>query len=191
MVAGLVAAVALLAWRADRVAAGPVTTDLPRQGQFAAPGEATAAAELEQHLQRHPDDARALVLKARLDMREERFDLAAAGFRKALAASWRVAKDASVWAEAAEALGMAQGGSLVGPPEPLVAQALAVDATNPRALDLAASAAWERGDFAAAARHWRRLLEQIAPDGARRAELSAAIEAADRRARFALPDARR
>ena len=34
------------------------------------------------------------------------------------------------------------------------------------ALSLAATAAYKRGDFAEAARHWQRLLKQLPPDSA-------------------------
>ena len=40
-------------------------------------------AALERHLQKHPRDCRALVFKARLDMRAERFDQAVATYEKA------------------------------------------------------------------------------------------------------------
>ena len=153
--------------------------------------EARAYVELERHLLRQPGDARALVLKARLDMQAQRYELAAAGYRKALEATRsKVARDAAVWVEYAEARGMLQGGTLAGQPQQLVEKALSLDANQPQALDLAGSAAWEQGDFAAASRHWKRLLEQTAPDDARHAALSAAVEAADRRARFALPPPR-
>ncbi len=149
--------------------------------------EAPLYAELERHLRRHPGDARALVLKARLDMQAQRFELAAAAYQRALAAPSKVARDAAVWVEYAEARGMLQGGVLAGQPRQLVEKALALDANNPQALDLAGSAAWEQRDFAAASRYWKRLLEQIAPDDARHAELSAAIERADRSNRLSLP----
>jgi cytochrome c-type biogenesis protein CcmH len=200
-VPALVAAVivaAAMAWFA--IARGParigeaVGSWMPHVPFLSAPvaassGPATVA-ELEQHLQRHPGDARALVLKARLDMQAQRFEPAAQGYRKALEISTKVARDAAVWVEYAEARGMLQQGRLDGEPRQLVDKALALDATNPQALDLAGSAAWERRDFAAAALHWRHLLEQLAPGSARHAELSAAIEAADRRARLSLPPAR-
>ncbi len=148
-----------------------------------------AYAELERHLLRHPGDARALVLKARLDMQAQRYESAAAAYQKALEGSPKVARDAAVWVEYAEARGMLQGGTLVGQPEQLVDKALSLDATHPQALDLAGSAAWERRDFAAASHHWRRLLELTAGDP-RQAELTAAIERAEGLARFSLPPRR-
>ncbi len=48
-------------------------------------------------------------------------------------------------------------------------------------------AAWERRDFAAAVKHWKRLLAQMTPSGGRHAGLSTAIERAHRCARFGRP----
>jgi cytochrome c-type biogenesis protein CcmH len=144
-------------------------------------------AELERYLQRQPSDPRALVLKARLDMRAQRYDLAAAAFEKALAGTSKAANDAGVWVEYAEARGMAQGGTLVGEPLRLVQKALSLDAHHAQALDLAGSAAWEVRDFAKAAMYWTRLLEQIPPGSSRHAELSLAIERAQQRAKLSLP----
>lgn len=154
-----------------------------------AEGEASERlyAELERYLQRQSSDPRALVLKARLDVRAQRYDLAAAAFEKALAGTSKAANDAGVWVEYAEARGMAQGGTLVGEPLRLVQKALSIDAHHAQALDLAGSAAWEVRDFAKAAMYWKRLLEQIPPGSSRHAELSLAIERAQQRAKLSLP----
>jgi cytochrome c-type biogenesis protein CcmH len=152
--------------------------------------DAQAYAELERHLQREPGDARALVLKARLDMQAQRFHAAAETYARALAGPSKVALDAAVWVEYAEARGMLQGGRLAGEPQQLIGKALLLDALNAQALDLAGSAAWEQRDFATASRYWKRLLEQLAPGTARHAELSTAIERAEQRARVALPPLR-
>lgn len=156
-----------------------------RQGGAAA---AQMRVELERHLGRQPGDARALVLLARLEMREERYPQAAAAYEKALADGSKASKDAGVWVEYAEARSMAQGRSLLGEPQRLVQKALALDSEHPGALDLAGSAALERHDYAGAAKYWKRLLPQL-PDGSeRRAELSQAIARAEQRARFMLPE---
>lgn len=144
-------------------------------------------AELQRHLQKQPRDPRALVLKARLDMREQRFTEAVAAFERAVAGNSKAAQDAGVWVEYAEASAMAQGGTLVGAPESLLQRALRLDARHPQALDLAGSAAWEVRDYATAATYWQRLLAQTPPGQTRHAELAAAVERAQRRARLALP----
>lgn len=147
-------------------------------------------AELVDHLRRQPADARARVMKARLDMQAGRYAEAATAYRQALEGPSKAGRDATLWVEYAEARGLLQGGRLAGEPHALVERALALDPDHPRALDLAGSAAWEQHDFAAAARHWRRLLGLLTDDPARRGELGAAIERAEQRTRFALPSQR-
>jgi cytochrome c-type biogenesis protein CcmH len=159
------------------------------QGGLPAAGEAAQGlqAELAQHLARQPDDPRALVLKARLDMRAERFGDAAAAYGRALQGRSKAVNDAGIWAEYAEAKALAQGGQLAGEPVRLLQRALSIDARHPLALDLAGSAAWEVRDFAKAAMYWKRLLELIPAGEPRHAELRTAIQRAEQRARFALP----
>lgn len=182
-------AAAPVAAGAPLASAAPVALAVP----VAAGGDAVAHAyaELEGQLRKQPKDARALVLKARMDVQAERWEMAAAGFQKALDIAPKVARDAGVWAEYAEARGMAQGGTLLGPAMELVDRALALDPAHPQALDLAGSAAWERRDFSAAVGYWKRLLQQIPPSDGRHAELSMAIERAQQNAKFELPSTAR
>ena len=149
-----------------------------------------ALAELQQHLQRQPGDARAWVMKARLDMQAQRYEQAAAGFERALQGKSKAIGDAGLWVEYAEARGMQQGGTLAGAPRQLVDKALSLDPDHPQALDLAGSAAWEAGEFTLAASHWKRLLAQIPEGSPRHVQLSSAIQRAEQRARFALPPSR-
>lgn len=144
-------------------------------------------AELDRHLQKQPRDYRALVFKARLEMRAERFDQAVAAYEKAVAGRSKAVNDPGVWVEYAEARAMAQGGTLAGEPLRLVHRALGIDARHAQALDLAGSAAWELRDYANAAMYWQRLLPQLTPGETRHAELTGAIERAQRLARLSLP----
>lgn len=148
---------------------------------------AATLAELEAHVGRSPKDARAWVMLARLRMQADRFAPAADAYATAIEVSPKVAADPGVWCEYADALGMAQGGSLAGRPRELIDRALALDAAHPRALEMAGSAAYEARDYRAAAGHWRRLLAQLASGTPEHAQLAAAIERAERRARFSLP----
>lgn len=182
----------LYAWRADAAA-----TEQDQQaaiGQFLAsseqPGPEHVYSQLERQLERYPSDARARILKARLDMQRGRFEEAAAGYARALEGASKAARDPDVWVEYAEAAGMVQGRTLIGEPQRLVDKALALDANHPGALDLAGSAAWESRNFSAAASHWKRLLALLPPGSARHAELGLAIERAEQRARVSLPAAR-
>lgn len=122
-----------------------------------------------------PQDGRGWILEARRHMEADRFADAARAYERGLAASRKVAGDAQVWCELADALGMAQGGSLKGRPTELVHKALAVNATHPRALEMAGSAAYEAGDYPRAILYWEQLLSQLPPGTGAHAELTAAI----------------
>jgi cytochrome c-type biogenesis protein CcmH len=142
----------------------------------------TARDELARHLERSPRDGRAWVFLARLDFEAERYADAAAAYGRALAASPKVALDSGVWCEYADALGMAQGGTLAGRPREVVLHALAQNPAHPKALEMAGSAAFEAGEYASAAAYWRQLMAQIAEGVPARVELAAAIARADERA---------
>jgi cytochrome c-type biogenesis protein CcmH len=58
---------------------------------------------------------------------------------------------------------MTRGQSLQGEPESLVRRALEIDPQNLKALALAGTAEFDRGDFAAAARTWERMLPLVPP----------------------------
>lgn len=66
--------------------------------------------------------------------------------------------DATRLTQHAVTLAMAQGSGLAGEPEALIQRALQLEPEHPQALALAGSAAQERGDRAAAKRHWEQLL---------------------------------
>jgi cytochrome c-type biogenesis protein CcmH len=151
---------------ANLASAEPTTIPVEREG-------------LVRHLARNPQDGRGWVLLARIDFDADRFSDAAAAYGKAIAASRKVASDALIWCEYADALGMAQGGRLAGKPSELVARALALDAAHPKALEMAGSAAYERHDYATALRHWRMLLAQLPERSTEHRELAAAIARAE------------
>jgi cytochrome c-type biogenesis protein CcmH len=135
--------------------------------------------ELVRHLARSPRDGRGWVMLARIDFASDRYADAGAAYERAIAASPKVAGDAAVWCEWADALGMAQGGSLEGRPRELVQKALNLNPAHPKALEMAGSAAFEAQDFGTAARYWRELLTLLPARDRAREELAAAIERAD------------
>jgi cytochrome c-type biogenesis protein CcmH len=159
------------------------------------PGSRVSAADdpaafresLARHLARAPSDARSWVMLARADFAADRFADAADSYEKAIAASPKVARDPQVLCELADALGMANGGTLQGRPRELVMKALALNPQHPRALEMAGSAAYDDGDFAGAAAAWGELSAQLPPQSAERRELAAAIERALLRARIVTP----
>ena len=171
-------AVALYAWLGDFRAVDDRRTLDAQAAIDTVPAELLRE-DLAANVARNPRDARSWILLARMDFAADRFTEAAAAYASALAATPTVGKDPGVWCEYADALGMAQGGTLAGRPRELVAQALAQDPAHPRALEMAGSAAFEERDYAAAARHWRALLAQLPPASAEHRELAAAVARAD------------
>ncbi len=145
---------------------------------------------LVRHLARNPRDGRGWTLLARTDFEADRFSDAAQAYARAIATP-KVAADPSIWCEYADALGMAQGGSLAGKPRELIGRALALDPDHPKALEMAGSAAYEQRDYDAAAQYWSTLLARIPPDAPAHRELAAAIARAQRLALVAGPETRR
>jgi cytochrome c-type biogenesis protein CcmH len=173
---GLAIAAGVLAWGISGPDAGTESASLPITREA-----------LTAHLARTPRDGRAWVLLARIEFENDRFPEAAAAFERALDASRKVVLDAGIWCEYADALGMAQGGSLEGRPRELIERALALNSAHPRALEMAGSAAYARGDFASAARHWKQLLVQLAEGTPAYGELAAAVTRAERKAAARMP----
>ena len=136
-----------------------------------------------------PRDARGWVLLARRHAEAERFQAAADAYEKALALPSKVPNDPAVWCEYADALGMTQEGKLAGKPRQLIDHALSLKADHPRALEMAGSAEYELGDYAAALRYWRPLLAQLQPGSQMHEELTAAIARTERLAARTLPAA--
>lgn len=141
---------------------------------FATPSPEARA--LEEHLARTPRDGRGWVLLARMRLAADQFEAAAYAYERALAASSRVAQDPQIWCELADALGMAQGGSLKGRPKELIDTALGLQGTHPRALEMAGSAAFEQRDYSRAVFYWEVLLGQLPPQSNQHRELQAAVE---------------
>lgn len=73
-----------------------------------------------------------------------------------------VPDDARLYADYADTLAMAQGKTLIGQPEALIAKALGLEPDNLKALALSGSVAFEKGEFGKAVVTWERIL-QVAP----------------------------
>jgi len=190
---GIAVALPMFAFALYAVFGDPDALRMNRAASASAGSTADAPAgrdDLVRHLARHPRDGRGWTLLARTDFAADRFTDAAEAYAKALATP-KVAADPSVWCEYADALGMAQGGSLAGKPRELIGRALALDPAHPRALEMAGSAAYEQRDYGAAAQYWSTLLARI-PEGApAHRELAAAVARAQRLALVAGPESRR
>lgn len=140
------------------------------------------AERLAERLKSKPDDAEGWTMLSRSYAVLGQFD-------KAVAAYQHVIKlrpdDAQVFADYADAMAMANGRKLEGEPEKLLKRALELDPDNAKALSLAGTLAFDRGDAALAARHWERALQRIEPGSELANQLQGAL--ADARQRAGLP----
>jgi cytochrome c-type biogenesis protein CcmH len=116
---------------------------------------------LAERLKEKPDDVEGWAMLGRSYSVLDRYPEAAAAYANAVK---RSPKDAQLLADYANALAMAQGQKLEGEPERLIAQALALEPDNVKALMLAGSAAFEKHDFKGAIGHWERILKVAPPD---------------------------
>ncbi len=145
----------------------------------AVPGEhdpAAMIASLEAKLQANPEDAAGWFMLARSYATLGRFAESASALAQVVE---RVPPDPRLLTDYADVLAMAQGRNLQGKPLELVRQALELDPNNEKALNLAASAAYQRQDFAEAARYWRRLLQQLPPGSEAAAGIAAMVKQAE------------
>jgi cytochrome c-type biogenesis protein CcmH len=124
----------------------------------AAPGQEQIVAMVEglaARLKQQPDDAAGWAMLGRSYMALNRPADALAAYRAALKLK---PKDAGALADVADLLALTQGSQLDGEPTRLIEQALAIDPDHLKALALAGAAAYNRGDFKAAVRHWDRVV---------------------------------
>ena len=155
---------------------------MPSQADFA-----TMADRLAERLKTTPDDVEGWTMLGRSYSVLERFPQALQAYQRVLALR---PQDAQAHADVADALAMASGRKLDGQPERLIAQALALDPDNAKALGLAGTIAFERGDAATAARHWERALKATQPGSEMAARLREAVDEARKSAGLAaLPPA--
>lgn len=122
--------------------------------------EANVAA-LAKRLQSNPSDAQGWTMLARSYNSMSRFGEAAGAYAKATELQ---PNDADLWAEYAFVSAMASGEQLAGRPMELVNQALKIDPDNPKALQLAGSAAFQAKDYKKAVEYWQRVLNKVPPD---------------------------
>lgn len=125
------------------------------------------------------DDGESWIRRARAFAESGRFADAAASYAEA---SRRLPPSATILAERADTLAMAQGRRFEGEPDRLIAEALALDPRHVKALALSGTSAYTRGDFAVAARQWRALLAVLPAGGERAREVAERLAEAERRA---------
>ena len=138
--------------------------------------EANVAA-LAKRLQSNPSDAQGWTMLARSYSSMERFGEATGAYAKATDLT---PNDADLWAEYAFASAMANGRKLEGKPMELVDRALKVDPNNPKALGLAANAAFESKNYQKAIDYWQRMMKQMPPNSEVTQTINARINEAKR-----------
>jgi cytochrome c-type biogenesis protein CcmH len=121
----------------------------------------TMIARVREKLAREPDNLEGWVVLARTLYVLDRGKEASEAFERAVALA---PNDASLIADWADAAGMAQGRSLAGPPEALIARALAADPGQWKANALAGSLAFERKQYAQAIEHWQKVKSAVPAD---------------------------
>jgi len=136
-------------------------------------------ARLAAKMRENPEDADGWKMLGRSYMVLERYGEAVDAYAKA---AMRAPRDAQLLADFAEALGMASGQSLRGEPEKLLLRALEIDPKNLKALALAGTVAFDRGDFKAAAGRWERMLPLVPPDSGDARVIRENVEEARKRA---------
>jgi len=122
--------------------------------------EANVAA-LAKKLEQNPNDVSGWIMLGRSYNSLEKYAEASAAYKKATALK---ADDADLWADYAFNLAMANGKKLAGEPTDIINKALKLDPENPKALELAGSAAFEAKDFAQAIKYWEKLLQRTGND---------------------------
>lgn len=146
----------------------PDALSAPSAAAVAADAAASAAEvqalvdALAQRMANEPDNAEGWLLLARSFAVTERYKEASEAYARVVKL---IPPDAQLLADYADVLAVAQGRSAAGEPTRLIEQALQLDPGNLKALAMAGHAAFDRGDFAAAAGHWERA-GAIAPEGA-------------------------
>jgi cytochrome c-type biogenesis protein CcmH len=138
--------------------------------------------QLAERLEREPDNLEGWVLLGRSYSALGRFPEASAALRRAVDLK---GDDANLLADYADALAMTNGQSLEGEPMRAIEKALTIDPDHQKALALAGTAAYERGDFPGAVTRWERLLKTVPPESEGARSIQASIDEA--RARAGLP----
>ena len=159
--------------------AAPVETG---QQEIGAPQIEAMAQRLADRLKTQPDDAEGWAMLGRSYGVLERYPQALAAYQRVLDLRPQAAQG---YADYADALGMSQGRKLDGEPEKLVARALQLDPENMKALSLAGTIAFDRGDDKLAIQQWERAQRKLEPGGEMSRRLQAGIVEA--RGRAGLP----
>jgi cytochrome c-type biogenesis protein CcmH len=116
--------------------------------------------KLADKLKANPSDPAGWIMLARSYNSMERYGEATGAYAKAVELN---PNDADIWSEYAFATAMANDRKLEGKATELINQALKVDPQNPKALQLAGTAAFEAKDYKKAIEIWQRVLSRVPP----------------------------
>lgn len=133
---------------------------VPGQGMSQQAIEANVAT-LARRLEQNPNDANGWRMLGRSYLTMEKYKDATVAFSRASALT---PEDADLLADYAFSLGMANGQRLRGQPQELINKALKLDPENPKALELAGTAAFEAKNYKDAIAFWERLLKKSPGD---------------------------
>ena len=118
-------------------------------------------AKLAARLEQNPGDLQGWIMLGRSYVNLEKYREASNAYAKATALK---PDDADLLGDYAFALGMANGQRLQGQPVELINKALKLDPENPKALELAGSAAFEVKNYSQAINYWQKLMQKTPPD---------------------------
>ncbi|MGI9068350.1 MAG: c-type cytochrome biogenesis protein CcmI [Pyrinomonadaceae bacterium] len=118
-------------------------------------------AKLAGRLEENPGDVQGWIMLGRSYVNLEKYKEASNAYAKATALK---PDDADLLGDYAFALGMANGQRLQGQPVELINKALKLDPENPKALELAGSAAFEAKNYSQAISYWQKLLQKAPPN---------------------------
>lgn len=134
--------------------------------------------KLAQRLQENPNDGEGWLMLARSYSALGRFPESAAAFGRA---AGLLPLNANVLSDYADTLAMAQGRTLAGDPEKIIAHALTVDPRNVKALALSGSAAFERQNYAMAIDEWKKIIAIVPADSSVARQIGNSIADAETR----------
>ena len=159
-----------------------IATAAPAAAATAAPPSDRSQAQIEanvgklaERLKSNPNDAQGWTMLARSYSSMEKFPEAAGAYAKATELN---PKDADLWAEYAFSTAMANGEKLEGRPMEFIDRALKLEPENPKALQLAGTAAFEAKNYDKAIGYWQRVLKQVPPDSEVAQTINSRIEEA-------------
>lgn len=167
------AATGLYAWLGN-----PVGMDPMARRDFTQADIENMVAGLAAKLEKEPGNHQGWIMLARSYKAMGRYGEAERAFEKAMPL---VEQSPQLLGAYADLLAMKSNGDLSGRPEELIAKALALDPDDLQNLWLAGTAAFNRGDFAAAITHWRRALARVPPDSEDAQMLAAIIAEASQK----------